>query len=227
MPSKKELEKAKRKQEERELLEQKQKEDAEWEVGVNKKANDREKKKQEKQEEKMAKNKLMNDLLEAEDYAIKGKKPKTKKGKDDFKLLNEALKSAPKTKQQRQLEEKKKEDESKKHQMMLLEEKKKEIRIKEEQEKRELKAKGIVCNKDFDVKFTNSLQDDEINITGLDGAIDMFSENSKSTKGLYHVFYNEQLEILKQKNPGLKLSQYRDKIDKLWKNSAINPMNKV
>ena len=35
------------------------------------------------------------------------------------------------------------------------------------------------------------------------------------------------MEILKQQNPGLRLSQYKDKIQKLWKSSDQNPNNKI
>lgn len=227
MPSKKELEKAKKKQEEKELLERKQKEDAEWEVGVNKKANEREKKKQEKQEEKMAKNKIVNELLEVEDYTIKGKKPKTKRGKDDFKLLNEALKSVPKTKQQREKEEKEKDQERKTKELMLLNDKKKEQQIKEEEEEKKLRQRGIITNTDFDMKFENKSLENEVNISSIDGAIDLLNNNKQNIKDIYKSFYDEQMIILKADNPGLRLSQYNDRIQKLWRNSPMNPKNKI
>jgi hypothetical protein len=44
-------------------------------------------------------------------------------------------------------------------------------------------------------------------------------------QALYNAFYEAQLPILKEELPGLKLSQYKDRIFDLWKRSPENPDN--
>ena len=44
-------------------------------------------------------------------------------------------------------------------------------------------------------------------------------------KALYEAFYSKTLPVLKQESPGLKLSQYKDRIFDMWQSSAENPRN--
>jgi len=45
-------------------------------------------------------------------------------------------------------------------------------------------------------------------------------------QALYNAYYEAQLAILKEDLPGLKLSQYKDRIFEMWKKAPENPKNK-
>lgn len=100
---------------EKDAIAQKQREKEEaaaWEVGSNKRGENRKKEAEAKADEQLRKKQEMAALLAAEEASnngtvFKGKKVK-KKGKDDFDLLNEALATQPKSKAQKLAEEKKK-----------------------------------------------------------------------------------------------------------------------
>ena len=226
MPSKKEKEKAFLKQQQEIENEMKKNEDASWNIGVNKKALERDNKKIEKHEKQMEKKKIMDELLTNEDCLIKGKKPKGKGTDNNLKMLNDALKSAPKSKIQKEKEIKDKEMEKKRNEANLLMEQQQQKKQQQDIEEKKLKEKGIIYDRDFDVKFENKSFEDEINITGINEVLDALQSNNK-LNSTYNKFYNEQMEILKQQNPGLRLSQYKDKIQKLWKSSDQNPNNKI
>lgn len=49
----------------------------------------------------------------------------------------------------------------------------------------------------------------------------------KSAKALYNEFEERMLPIVKSEFPGLRLSQYKEKIWQLWKKSPDNPANQV
>ena len=66
MPSKKEIEKALKKEIEIQTVEDKMKEDASWEVGVNKREKAKTQKEIQKQEEKLMKNQKLAELIEQE-----------------------------------------------------------------------------------------------------------------------------------------------------------------
>ena len=68
-------------------------------------------------------------------------------------------------------------------------------------------------------------EDDHETITGIDGAIDVLSD--KQTTQTFNEFYECQLKILKEEQPGLRLSQYNDRIHIMWKKSVLNPKNVV
>ena len=68
--------------------------------------------------------------------------------------------------------------------------------------------------------------------TGLDGALQSLSlsvpgSEVKSQKALYMAFEEKTLPIVKQEYPGLRLSQYKEKVFALWKKSPDNPQNQV
>jgi Coiled-coil domain-containing protein 124 /Oxs1 len=80
--------------------------------------------------------------------------------------------------------------------------------------------------------------EDEISATGLDAAVDgltgAMSKLAQSTdhpekrqKAQYAAFEQRQLPIIKETNPGLKLSQYKERIFDMWKTSPENPINQV
>lgn len=47
----------------------------------------------------------------------------------------------------------------------------------------------------------------------------------RRAKAAWAAYYEEQLPLVKQEMPGLKLNQYKDKIWKTWQKSPQNPMN--
>ena len=48
---------------------------------------------------------------------------------------------------------------------------------------------------------------------------------NSTTQALYNSYYERQLPILKDELPGLKLSQYKERIFEAWKRSPENPDN--
>ena len=68
--------------------------------------------------------------------------------------------------------------------------------------------------------------------TGLAGAMQSLSisvpgSEIKSQKALYMAFEEKMLPIVKQEYPGLRLSQYKEKVFALWKKSPENPQNQL
>ena len=49
----------------------------------------------------------------------------------------------------------------------------------------------------------------------------------QTRKNAFIKFYNKHLADLKEKCPQLKLSQYKERIEKMWKVSNENPDNKI
>lgn len=107
----------------------------------------------------------------------------------------------------------------------------------EEEERKRLAAKGIVMNHtdDFFVPLNNHLDEDFEHGSGLDAAIDILSLNDgghedhpeRRQKAAYRAYYEAMLPILKQEHPGLKLSQYKERIFDLWRTAPENPHNQV
>ena len=100
-------------------------------------------------------------------------------------------------------------------------------------------AKGIVVNHHDDllVPLNNHLDEDDFEHgRGLDAAVDLMSDAingvkladdhpERRQKALYNAFFERQLPIMKEEQPGLKLSQYKERIFDLWKTSPENPRN--
>lgn len=211
---------------------------AAWSVGA--KDNSKDAAKAAAEAEKLRKAAEKASLLAEEEAMLGGvakvKAPK-KKGKDDFDMLNAALANQPKTKAQKEAEAKKK----------LLEEQKtkedearaaKEARLKAQSDEiKNAAAKGIVMNHTDDLflhqKSNNRLDDDdEANATGLEGALDVLSglggskaKGEPGQKALYNAYYERELPLLREGNPGLKLSQLKERIFDNWQRSAENPRN--
>ena len=226
MPSKDKIRRQKEKEEQREKEEYDRQQDEYWNEGTNKKAEKKAQLDHEKQMEKLQKAKEKKELEEAdnmmfENSTIKVKKGKKKKG-DDLDLLNQALKNAPKTKYQKEIEKKQEEREYQKQQEELLKIKRKEQEELQEKERIENIQKGLSYNHNdiMDVQINNTLNDDEECITGIDNILDSFSGNEEVMT--YDEFYKQKLEALKIAFPGLRLSQYKDKIFQLWKKSSYN-----
>ena len=226
MPSKDKIRRQKEKEEQREKEEYDRQQDEYWNEGTNKKAEKKAQLDHEKQMEKLQKAKEKKELEEAdsmmfENSTIKVKKGKKKKG-DDLDLLNQALKNAPKTKYQKEIEKKQEEREYQKQQEELLKIKRKEQEELQEKERIENIQKGLSYNHNdiMDVQINNTLNDDEECITGIDNILDSFSDNNDTMT--YDEFYKQKLEALKIAFPGLRLFKYKDKIFQLWKKSSYN-----
>ena len=99
---------------------------------------------------------------------------------------------------------------------------------KELLEKEKLKniQKGIVYDHDniMDMEIHNNLKEDEEVITGMDNILDTFSSSETIS---YNSFYQQQLPIVKSEYPGLRLTQYQEKIHILWKKSPLNKNNQT
>lgn len=233
MPNRKELEKAKKKEQlYQEEIEKKATEEY-WCQGVNKREQKKIIEKREKQEEKMRMKKEKHDQIqEEESYSNSQQRPKTSYGrkKDDLYFLNESLANAPKTKMQQEREKKQKMKEENK----FAELKKGEfLRQRMEQEERQnylLSKKGIVkqdylMNSNIRLENRELFEEQSLFATGINDALDILNE--KKSTITYNEFYEKKLIMLKCEIPGLRLSQYEEKIHKMWKNSFENPVNQI
>ena len=230
MPSKNKLLKQKEKEEQKEKAEEEKLLNEYWNEGTNKKGAKKAQMEHEKQMEKMQKLKEKKELEEADNAAlqninIKAKKTKKKKG-DDFELLNEALKNAPKTKAQKEAEQKQQEKMQKLKELERMNAKQKEEKELLEKEKQQNMQKGIVYDHDniMDMEIHNTLEEEGETITGIDNILHSFSTEESVS---YNAFYQQQLPIMKNEYPGLRLTQYQQKIHLLWKKSPLNKNNQI
>lgn len=60
-----------------------------------------------------------------------------------------------------------------------------------------------------------------LNVSGSGG------DEIKSPKALYNQFEARMLPVVKEEYPGLRLTQYKEKVWNLWKKSPENPANQV
>jgi hypothetical protein len=173
--------------------------------------------------------------LEEEEASVKGitKKPK-KKGKDDFDLLNAALAAAPKTKTQKAAEEKKRAEEERRKQEAENRERNEARRRAQEEERRAAAARGIVIDHGdelMSVTNTNRQDADVLDATGIEAGISVLSAGDelpdshpeKRQKALHSAYVEKMLPVMKKEYPGLKLSQYKERIFEQWKTSPENP----
>lgn len=230
MPSKNKQLKAQEKEKQKEEEENKKLLNDYWSHGTNKKGEKKAQLENEKQMEKMQKAKEKQELLEADEEISSNVKVTAKKGKksktDDFAMLNQSLASAPKTKKQKEQEQKLKEQQEIKKQEEEIRIKKEEEELKREQEKRKAQLKNINIDHQDElmVKINNKIEENDHEVvTGIDGAIDVLSD--KQTTQTFNEYYESQLKELKNSFPGLRLSQYNNRIHTQWKKSSLNPKN--
>lgn len=77
----------------------------------------------------------------------------------------------------------------------------------------------------------NRRETDEIDVTGIEAGISVLSTNDelpdnhpeKRQKALHNAYIEKMLPIVKKEYPGLKLSQYKERIFEMWKTSPENP----
>ena len=230
MPSKNKLLKQKEKEEQKEKAEEEKLLNEYWNEGTNKRSEKKAQIEHEKQMEKMQKLKEKKELEEAENADLQSRNTKVKKTKkkkgDDFELLNEALKNAPKTKAQKEAEQKQQEKLQKLAELERVNAKLKQEKELLEKEKQKNMQKGMVYEHDniMDMEVHNTFEEDEQVITGLDNILSSFStEDSLS----FNKFYHQQLPVMKKEYPGLRLTQYQQKIHVLWKKSPLNKKNQI
>lgn len=81
-------------------------------------------------------------------------------------------------------------------------------------------------------RAANKAAMEESAASGIDGALSAFDISSgpqtvPSAKALFKAFEERNLPIVKEDFPGLKLSQYKEKVFQMWKKSAENPANQA
>jgi len=209
-----------------------------WSVGADSRSASRQKELEDKALAK-AQKKAEKDLLLAEEESSIGaakKAPKAKKVKDDaFAELNAALASAPKTKAQKLAEEKKKQDEERRKREEEEASKREEKRLADDKVRKQAAMKGINLDHadDIMVENTNRRESEFEDVSGLDAAIGLLSVKGddpmqhpeKKQKAAYNAYFDRMLPIMKEDCPGLKLSQYKERIFDLWQKAPENPMN--
>jgi len=216
---------------------------AEWKKGANNRGAERSAATAQKADEQARKKAEKAALLAAEDAANEGAssskvrkalapKSKKKKPQNSLSLLEESLvgDADKKVKAAKRAERLKKESEER-------------ARLERERKKAEAsKANGDPLLSNTDTMIGNSLDfDGELNAdinkqidgSGIDSAISALSMGGgkedehpeKRMKALHKAFEERMMPEMRQQYPGLKRSQYLEKIFVLWKKSPENPMN--
>lgn len=211
---------------------------ARWSDGANAKGAARQADAAAKADEAARKRREKEALLAAEEANNVGGKAKkvptlskknAKKG-NDLSLLENALVSGAEKKQKA-----KKEAERLKAQRLQEEEQ----RRKEAQELAEATKDPLLANTEDMIRGTtddlvgraaNKALDEDNAVSGIDGALQGLGISVDGTKGpsnkaLYKAFEERMMTQMKEDYPGLKLSQYKDKIFQAWKKSPENPAN--
>eukprot|EP00440_Ansanella_granifera_P001784 gb/GFBE01001924.1/.p1 GENE.gb/GFBE01001924.1/~~gb/GFBE01001924.1/.p1 ORF type:complete len:201 (+),score=89.41 gb/GFBE01001924.1/:1-603(+) len=68
-------------------------------------------------------------------------------------------------------------------------------------------------------------QQDLVEASGIDAALGRLDVGEKKTKMTYAEFEARELEGIKEENPGLKMSQAKERCFKMWDRSPDNPKN--
>lgn len=227
--------------------EQKRREDEEWSKGANSRSVDRATAMAEKADEQARKRAEKAALLAAEEAAMSGKPVKKlstasnskkggKKKLNDVSLLEDALVSDAdkKVKAQKRAARLKREQEERERM--------------ERERQREMEKKNLdplMANTDAMIgdsinvveveggRLNASLVPGEIDASGIDAALSSMKLASgvvddhpeKRMKALHKAFEEKMMPEMKKEYPGLKRSQYLEKIFILWKKSPENPMN--
>jgi len=204
----------------------------EWSQGANNRKAGRDAATQEREEEKRKREEEKRRALAAEEEELGGikttvKKKKKKKGEGDplLALLAEGTSEKNKTKFEKMEAKKKKE---------------KEERRKKQRDEEAAAATAAAGPREDPLipELTENLNRQmsmEEDASGIDGAIDLLSGGGgggglekhpeRRQKAAYAEFEERMMEQLKEELPGLKRSQYKERIFALWKKSPENPMN--
>lgn len=157
----------------------------------------------------------------------KKKSTKNRKKKNDLALLEDALVSSAEKKSRAQ----KRAHEEKKQAQLKRQQDKQTQKQQEEPEK----VDPLLQNTDTMLnvqagRSTNKQIMQEGVTSGLDAGLASLTVGgsggeAKSQKALYKEFEARMLPIVKEEYPGLRLSQYQEKVFGMWKKSPENPMN--
>ncbi|KAL1530278.1 hypothetical protein AB1Y20_001190 [Prymnesium parvum] len=96
-------------------------------------------------------------------------------------------------------------------------------------EKKEVERSG--GNDYMGALVENTNKEDDISASGIEDAISALSTDAATTKGRvnlkaeYKKFEEAHLAFLKEEQPGLKLSQYKERCWQAWQKSPDNPQN--
>ena len=223
----------------------------EWSKGTNTRRATKEEEDALKADEAARKRKEKADLLAAEEAELSGTKAKAKNNptamskkkkqqgkKDDLALLEDALvKGADKSVR------KKKEMAAQKAQQQQEERERAAAKRQDEAKKDPLLANTdamIGSELLLDGTFAGSAEGTDVGrnanrarmeadgVSGLDGALetlDIKVGEAKSAKVLYTEFEERMLPQVKEDYPGLRLSQYKEKVFAMWKKSSDTPAN--
>lgn len=213
-------------------------EEAEWNKGANLKKAKAEEDKALKADEAARKRREKAELLAQEESGVpdgggKGKKliqaAKKKsagKKKDDLSLLEDALQSsadkAAKKKKAELAAKKKQEEEA--------------IAAKAAAAKQKeasadpllVNSEAMIGNEDQVGRRANQARMEAADTSGINaalGALNVHGSVVTSAKALYNEFESRMMPIVKEEHPGLRLSQYKEKIFAMWKKSPENPAN--
>jgi hypothetical protein len=223
-----------------------QQEEASWQQGANSKKAAREVAASSKADEAARKRREKEELLAAEDAALDGVVVKIKKAptakkkagkKSDLSLLEDALVSAADKKTK-----KKKEDVlAKQKAAALLQTKKKAAAAAQPLDPllantEEMLGAALAEEGDAVVGRHANQARMEAEASGIDAALSSLKGSgggggtptlAKSSKALYNEFEARTLPAVKDDYPGLRLTQYKEKVWNLWRKSAENPANQV
>ncbi|GKY97403.1 hypothetical protein MPSEU_000698800 [Mayamaea pseudoterrestris] len=209
---------------------------AEWAKGANQRKQQKESEAAQKADEAARKKREKEELLAAEAEALgSGGKPKAsstakskgKAKKNDLAFLEDALVKAA----DKNVKKKKEEAIQKK---MAEEQKARETKVEAPLDPLMQNTEYMLGDSDTVGRQANlAKMGDEAGATGIDAALDHLSISGgnanvpKSAKALYNDFEARMLPQMKEEYPGLRLTQYKEKVWALWKKSAENPANQV
>ena len=108
-------------------------------------------------------------------------------------------------------------------------------KAKEKEEKQQKIAVEKSGGNDYiGVLMENDNRKEAIDASGVDAALDALSIGGSSTgggkvnlKAAYLAFEERELVRLKDEHPGLKLSQYKERVHQAWQKSPENPTNQA
>ena len=211
---------------------------AEWSKGANNRGSSRAEAAAAKSDEAARKRKEKAEILAEEEAALgpggkakktptlsknKGKKKKT----SDFSMLEDALVSGAEKKQKAK----------KKAALVKAEKLKAEAAKKKKEDEKPMdpllaNTEGMIRGTTDDLvgRAANKALDEENAASGIDGALGVMNISggggqATSAKALFKAYEERMMSEMKGDYPGLKLSQYKEKIFQKWKKSPENPAN--
>ena len=95
-----------------------------------------------------------------------------------------------------------------------------------------MRKKGVVLQGDDLLRANRNRElEEEGSATGLDNALNMLGmeekEKSKNLKVLFNEFSERETPKVRADNPGLKLSQVKERVFRAWEKSPDNPKNQT